>query len=399
MKNLWWLPVLSVGLACWGCRDTSVVSGGASLRSDTAQVSIRIGSYDGSHDALSAVWALAVSPDGERIYALENQSRQVRIFNREGGFEATAGGSGGGPGEFGNPVALGFVGDTLWVADVFSYRYSLFDQQGRFLTDFRPLVMARQGPDDHPPRPSTLLEDGTLLGSTQAFSREIAEGVVTRMPVLRMRRDGSVIDTVAWRSVENTGLMIQSPDPKNRPWEIHTRQPFSESWPMVVSGMDSTVTRLFLDDTTRMAELACSGFDGSTVFRTPVGWDSARLDQHVIDSTIAALVNRLATGTIPGGAPVSDIEEGVRKALYVPEYLPPVAEMLRSSSGDFWLRRAVPQGGVHDQWRVVSTKGEILRDVFVPSGVRLRAIHETDLWGTLTDEMDVTFIVRLNVRD
>lgn len=392
-----WIALLS--LVVWGCTGGASARKPSSLPTDTAQIRIRIGSYDGANDALSDVWTLAVSPDGQRVYALENQDREVRIFARDGRFVATAGRAGGGPGEFGNPVALGFVGDTLWVEDFFTFRVSFFDEGGRFLGDFRPRVLARQGPDDHPPIPVGLLADGTLLGGEEVRSREVAQGVVTRVPVLRLRRDGSVIDTIAWRSIRNTALMVRAPKPEDRHGEVHTQQPFGRELPIVISGSDSSVYRVVLDSTTGIADLLRTRFDGSEVFRTSVGWAGPVLRQSTVDSTVLALSEGLRKGPSMRDVSAADLEKWIRDALYVPDRLPPVARMIRSSNGQLWLEKGGLGLGASTQWRVLSEQGALLRDVVIPEGIRVLAIHGTDVWGTQTDTMDVTFIVGLTAQE
>ncbi len=82
---------------------------------------------------------LAVDADGTgRIYVLDGQYQEIRVFNRDGDYVRTIGRTGGGPGEFRGAFGMSFDGDgRLWVADVPNARYSVFDTSGAFITVYR----------------------------------------------------------------------------------------------------------------------------------------------------------------------------------------------------------------------------------------------------------------------
>jgi hypothetical protein len=70
-----------------------------------------------------------------RIYVLDSQAREVRVFDADGGHVRSFGREGGGPGEFGQPSALLWGPDgNLWVVDQGNARFSVFDTTGTFVT-------------------------------------------------------------------------------------------------------------------------------------------------------------------------------------------------------------------------------------------------------------------------
>lgn len=82
----------------------------------------------------SALPALGRVPDG-RTFALDVDSREVRLFGPEGTFEGTLGREGDGPGEFRAPVrwALPYRGDSLAVVETAGQaRVSVFGPDGGF---------------------------------------------------------------------------------------------------------------------------------------------------------------------------------------------------------------------------------------------------------------------------
>lgn len=87
---------------------------------------------------LGDVRDLAVDGMG-RIWVLDNQNRELRVFGRAGGHVRTVGGAGEGPGEFRDPNGLARDPTTgrMWVIDPGTARYTVFDTAGR-LVETRP---------------------------------------------------------------------------------------------------------------------------------------------------------------------------------------------------------------------------------------------------------------------
>lgn len=99
---------------------------------------LRIGSMEVEGPELFGdIGALEVDPLG-RIYVLDRQAKEVRVFGPDGKHVRTFGREGGGPGEFKDPIGFAWHPDgTLWVVDPGNVRYSVFDTAGTFLTSHR----------------------------------------------------------------------------------------------------------------------------------------------------------------------------------------------------------------------------------------------------------------------
>jgi hypothetical protein len=95
---------------------------------------LRIGSVDAEGPELFGnVMDLAADAAG-RIYVLEGQAKELRIFDANGVHLATAGREGGGPGEFAQPLMMDWGRDgALWIVDPSNNRISRFDTTGTFL--------------------------------------------------------------------------------------------------------------------------------------------------------------------------------------------------------------------------------------------------------------------------
>src|SRR5690625_2077763 len=95
---------------------------------------VRIGRLDGDGPHLFGdVRSLTVDDDG-RIWVLEGQAQEVRVFSAEGEYIRTVGRRGGGPGEFAGALHIARAPDgTLWVMDPQNNRVSIFDTAGVYL--------------------------------------------------------------------------------------------------------------------------------------------------------------------------------------------------------------------------------------------------------------------------
>jgi len=73
-----------------------------------------------------------------RIWVLEGQAKEIRVFDSEGRHVRTVGQEGGGPGEFNNPAHAAFGPEGhLWVVDPPNNRVSVIDTTGAFLASHR----------------------------------------------------------------------------------------------------------------------------------------------------------------------------------------------------------------------------------------------------------------------
>ncbi len=100
---------------------------------------VRIGSADATDPVVlfADVWDVTVDALG-RIYVLDRQPKEVRVFDRGGRHVRTLGREGGGPGEFRNPIGLAWGPEgNLWVTDTGNARYEVFDTAGNYV-DSRP---------------------------------------------------------------------------------------------------------------------------------------------------------------------------------------------------------------------------------------------------------------------
>lgn len=99
---------------------------------------LRIGTEDGEAAKMfGAIGAVEVDPAG-RIYVLELQATEIRVFDAAGNHVRTMGRQGAGPGELNQPVGLQWDRQgRLWTVDQANARFSVFDTTGAFVTSHR----------------------------------------------------------------------------------------------------------------------------------------------------------------------------------------------------------------------------------------------------------------------
>ncbi|HEX2209719.1 MAG TPA: 6-bladed beta-propeller [Longimicrobium sp.] len=99
---------------------------------------LRIGRADGNGaDVFAMPAALEVDALG-RLYVLDAQASQVRVFGPDGRHVRSFGGQGAGPGEFKQPMGMTFAPDGgLWVVDPGNGRFAVFDTAGALRTTVR----------------------------------------------------------------------------------------------------------------------------------------------------------------------------------------------------------------------------------------------------------------------
>jgi hypothetical protein len=353
---------------------------------------LRIGSPDDPELAFTWFRDLEVGPDGT-IYTVHPQENAIRVHDSNGAFLQTIGRPGEGPGEFKSVGPLGMLGDTLWVLDYGTYRFSFFDLAGNLLGSRRIPVVLGETPDERPPRPIGLLSDGSIYGSPPAWSHLVASGEITTDVILRLDSAGAVRDTIASYSVENSSWEISDPDNPRSP-RSYTRQPFSDTELVRVSRHAPLVVRVEravpADPGSATYRVTARIFEGDTVFSRAIGYTPISLSDALVDSVVRARSARFP------GATAERAALWARQSLYVPEFHPPVSDVVVGRDGSVWLRGA-DLGTSTVEWRVLSPDGEPLGFVRLPVDLRIMLADRNRAWGTERDELDVPYIVRYRI--
>lgn len=137
---------------------------------------LRLGSMMGEGpDSFGEVRDLLLDEEG-RIYVLESQAQEIRVFGPDGDWLHTIGRQGEGPGELKNAAAMGWGPDgILRVVDYGNGRISDFRPDGTFLTSHR-----QQGGFVMYPWPGVFDRDGGLINVSPSMRDGEFEAVLVR---------------------------------------------------------------------------------------------------------------------------------------------------------------------------------------------------------------------------
>ena len=373
---------------------------------------LRIGSLE-STDLVSSVLEMAIGPDSA-LYVAQAMVPAVTVFSFDGQALRRIGRAGQGPGEMQlAAVAVGWVGDTLWVADV--NRIQLFTTDER-----RPeqiIQFTRGVPEEGSTlTPGRMLADGTLVGR-----RRITDGLALSsrgaslgLALRRLSRSGEVIDTIAtveWpdNAVENERDSRLFPG----------RHPLRDLPPLglgeyltAVKPDGSAVVRIGEvneDATPPTFDLLVISIRGDTLLHRSVEYEP----REVTRSMERRLEDEYAGWRAGDYYPSSGLQltettlerrrRAARRVFWVPEYLPPVRQVVAGTDGTIWLLREMREDRV-DVWEVYDSSGTLEgaveigqgRTSYVPWDPRLAvAIASRDeIWGATYGDYDIPYIHR-----
>jgi tripartite motif-containing protein 71 len=158
-----------------------------------------LGTSDGEFEALTD---LAVSPDGQRVYAIDESRHRVQIFDAQSGaFLGKFGSNGSGNGQFRFPAGLAVgANGRVYVSDRDNHRVQIFDANGTFLSKF-----GQEGAFDgyfNSPRGVTVMPNGGVAVADHGNKR-----------IQIFDQDGKFLRKESFHTMLNQGLLAHPADP------------------------------------------------------------------------------------------------------------------------------------------------------------------------------------------
>jgi len=371
-----------------GCAGADAGSGEEEAPLFRGVEELRVGSLDDPDYALTQITNMTVGPDGS-MYTAHMQESVVRKFSPDGTLEATLGQQGEGPGEFQRVWQLGFHGDSLWVLDLSANRFSFF-RDGSFSSSFT--VPVRFAPGVFTSRPTALLTDGSVLGFVGVPSRMVVSGEVTEQVITRMNPDGEVTDTIMRWPFGNSSWGINF---GNR-GGIYGRQPWADG-SMGYVAHDGT--RYLLERFVHVPGEDSPSFRltrwtaaGDTLFDRSYRYEPTPLPRTAIDSVLDGRAE--SWSEMRDGVSYEEMRGLLAEALFAPEFLPPVESLFLGRDGTVWLRPHSLGDAETVRWWMLGPNGDVEAFVDLPVDLRFLAGDRRTVWGSVTDEFDVPYLVR-----
>jgi hypothetical protein len=257
-----------------------------------------VGAAEGAGAAVfGRVRDIALSADAGTIYVLDQQHRQLRIFDRDGNHLRSFGGTGGGPREMRDPRGVRWSpAGTLWIMDYGNQRYTELAPDGELVA-----THARRVPASGTDWLGAFGEDGALYDVAWVMDEGTRRNVLIRH---RVEENGVMpLDTFPLPRVGDAAYVVQYPGGL-----LNLPVPFSPRPSWAFAGDDAIWTaaadryviakRSFAGDTLLVVEVAAEP--------QPVSVAERNAAQHEMQATLDPLganLRQLDFARIPSTKP------------------------------------------------------------------------------------------------
>jgi hypothetical protein len=367
----------------------------------TVEEEIRIGSLEGDPNyEFGQIGELAVGSDGS-IYVLDVQALQIQVYSSDGKYSRTLAGPGRGPGELGglfrrSSFSLGLgPGDTLLVRDLMNLRINRYSPDGSSFGSFPVTVDERAfgirlkwkvtsaGDIVEQIEPPTL-RDGSRPDSMDT--------------IILVRASGEVIDTLlqmrsgqTYRGIGiNRQFMLFWPDPR---WDITDDQQllfgFNTDYRISVYSPSGSLERVFTKPVDR--EPVSDSNKEAILSYLEASWQAA-------GRSGPGLAQRLDNVHFAEGFPAfTSVKAGPNGTVWI-QQVQPAANI--ASWSETARRIPIPHltesRGAAD-WDVFDSEGKYLGVVSMPARFAPQVFSENKVYGVLSDDLDVQYVVRLRI--
>jgi hypothetical protein len=310
-----------------------------------------VATVSGAEFLLDPVAFSSVGPAGQ-IAIAQPQSSRVRVFSGVDGTEIGAvGGRGGGPGEFRSLTSLGWAGDTLWVADEWSQRVSVFGPDLGFVRSVAWTDLLMSAADQQ-------------IASILGFSDNRALARTRGNRYVRLSVGSDAVDL---------GIMYSDPLVSNLGGSfVQVRKPWHFVDELLSDDRGELVAHLRSMGTTEGSVLVELDRLGASSLVQSFSLPSERITRAARDSALARQVDRLP----------ANLSEPERRALRaaleasIPDVAPVVRRALMANDGAVWINVDSTEGPL---WIRVARDGTLAR-LAEPAGLRLVGAYGDLLW-------------------
>jgi hypothetical protein len=341
---------------------------------------------DAAEHDLSPVGWVAVAPNGTMAVS-QPQDGLLRFFDARGTSLGTFGRKGRGPGEFTDPSRSAWIGDTLWVADFSTRRFTLVAPDRTLLRTVPYLQSVTvAAPGGETPHITSVFSRSLLSGGRQLATVNLADdspwpgGRRSTQPFVRIDSAGVLQNVVAWH-------------PGRAPCMVSARVGgafMSSLIPFCAAPLDDVSS-----DGARyaLAEVVGDGgsyrvsvmrVTGDTISSRTYSYAPVRISKAVADSVIARRIGR-QTG------PAADMWRSAK----LPANYPPLARVVLGRDETVWLERFSISGD--REWLMLDGQGSVAGRVTMPRGIALAVASRDQVWAIETDDDGLQQIVRYRV--
>jgi hypothetical protein len=372
------LAGIVASLALLSCAGPAAETGSDAPPAKAAVVDLTLGAVEGGGpEVFGRIGGLIGDAQG-RIFVIDVQASEVRVFDSAGGHLFTFGREGAGPGEMTQPCCIAWGPDgLLWVRDGSNHRYSAFrvtDAGADFVTSRE---MAHS--DVNFLASLTFADDGALVDVGHRFDETVQNVQLVRH---HLGADGSVLRTEPAPTPEPTeiGRYAVTKSTADGPATFFFHQPFGPR-------------QLVAHGPGRWAYAISSRYDvalltGEAPIHLRDAVQGPTLSASEAERGREALEQQVRRGGLrPGELPFD-----------LPERRTPLRAMYFDEAGSLWVELNTPDGSPQraDVW---SPEGERVAQIEWPDGIELDIPGWVgDGWalGVQRDELGVEYVARLS---
>jgi hypothetical protein len=346
-----------------------------------------IGTAEGDAELqFGQIVGIDVGQDG-RIYVMDQQAHEVRVFDADGRFVTKMGQAGSGPGELSQAAGPVFVtGDGVAVPDLMNQRISWYDGEGTPVGS-HPLPITEGIPTRW-----MKAHDGLIIQQAMIMSFPGQAEVEPKNLLLRRQPSGELVDTLLTLPIGQT-MDFSGGQPSITMFESEPMWT-PDSRGRLISGNNSEY---------RLEVYSRDGSLERVVTRPGTRQALSESDQAEFRRIIEEAWNR--AGMPPQQSQV------MASALSFARHYPAYANLLGGPDGSLWVQSVQTpetiraQGGTFDMrdyggpaWDVFDVDGRFLGVVMMPARFTPMLFDEDRIYGVQRDDMDVQHVARLTLR-
>jgi len=357
----------------------------------TVTEDLRIGTVAGEPEyQFGMIFSMAITGDGT-IYVLDLQASEVRAFDAQGQYLRTIGGPGSGPGELSPQAAFVFDDPSggLIVPDQGNLRVNRFDSSGEPTGSF-PIKM-----DAGVPFRWMVDDAGRIIAQLRGLNVEGMAALEEGDPIVVYDTTGAVVDTVA---VIPKGKMLEGITEGQAAIKIFAAEPI---WDLDAEGS----VYYAMNDQFRILVNTADGALTRIVKK-------AVEPKPVEESDKTAILRLMREQYEQFGVPPQAIEQ-IMQGVSFAEFYPEFGQMFVGPEKTIWVQRFRsakdmaaasdeevefdPQAIGSPEWEIFDDQGRFMGVVTLPDRFRPVAIDGDHLFGVWQDELDVQYVMRLQV--
>jgi hypothetical protein len=330
---------------------------------------VRIGQVEGENEYLLLGPLSALRLDDGTIVISNTGTEEIRFYDAEGRYLRTAGGRGGGPGEFSNLVWIYPLGaDTIVAWDDNPPRIVFFYRDGSFARSVRP--------EQYGGVLKGVFPDGSLLQAEHVdWSNSPSEGRM-RQPAwsYRLDTDGAILDSLPVFPAREFEMRRSRGSVSVAPPAFGRSTVFEIAGPGFYVGSQD--------------ECEIGYYDPSGKLNTILRWPEA--DRLVNEESIAAHRDH-QLGRARSDNARRRTEEWLAGETY-PEEFPAFGDIAVDGDGNLWIEEFHPRWEDYRRWIVFDENLRMLGTVDMPGSFVVHQIGSDFVLGYTWDEYDVEYV-------